>query len=125
MTGDPKTLQKFLPRLLAAILLFSITVTSLVSAMHQAEFDVHTPGSAYKLTAQDSGEPDSAGDIVSSDMAICAGGFLCHAPLALIGNTDRADPSRLATDMVRPGPGLPLDGRTTDVVTPPPLPTSA
>ncbi|MBD3679202.1 MAG: hypothetical protein HUJ27_12495 [Rhodobacteraceae bacterium] len=125
VAGDPKILQKLLPRLLAAILLFSIIVASLMSATHQAEFVLHTPGSTHELTAQDSGKSGVAGDILPSDTIICAAGFLCHAPLALIGNSDRTDPSHLAVDMVRLSPGLSLDGRTTDVITPPPLLTSA
>jgi len=123
--ANRNTKQNWLSRLMAAAVLFSIIFMSLLTASHLDDLDSHALGSAYELTAQDSGGSGVDNDDASMDLAVCAAGYLCHVQLALIGDTLAAEPAHLLPGSARPDSGLSLDGRTTDVAIPPPLRMSA
>lgn len=125
VTGRSRKLTGFLANVLAGALLFAIALANVTSAVHQAEFDVHSLESLHDLTAAGIDEPEALGDIGSPDTETCSFGLQCHAPVATIGYTERVVPPRPTTQMEPPERGLTLDSRTAEVITPPPLAASA
>jgi hypothetical protein len=123
VSGESNILRNLLPRLLAAVLLFSIAAASSVWAAHQVQADLHGLGSTDEVTASYASDPAPVDGAVLTDSALCISGVQCHAQMVLPETTGDADPWEVVAGAKRPEAGSSLQGFIVKVITPPPLTT--
>lgn len=118
VTEKLKLAQIWLSQFFAVAVLCSVALAATLSVAHQVDADMHASSLSFEEALVGS-DADNGNVQLESDY--CVVQILCHSQVALLGEMDSSKPFLLAIVAISPDSVLSLDGRTLDVVTPPPL----